>query len=262
MTSSITARFRDVASRMLVRGLRQLARWGGAKTPPGGWRDALPRKFRRTRSVKRSRVAARDREWRETRDALIRLLVWLPLGLCAFLFILQWQTPERLTLQRLRAHAATNDTSFKVVAAQLRRASDYANLSFHELSGFDFTITPDAIDERTNPAIASARTVEQIPNSVKRWDGQLVAIQGFMLPLKLQRGLAVEWLLCRDQSDCCFGKTPRMNHWVLVRSPEGVKPKLGQPVTCSGTLRVGEMRDNGFLTSIYRMDAEDARIKE
>lgn len=41
-----------------------------------------------------------------------------------------------------------------------------------------------------------------------------------------------------------------------------VKPVLGQPVTCLGTFYVGEIRDQGFLAGIYRMDALEAHLKE
>ena len=192
----------------------------------------------------------------------MRLCLWLPPGLFGFFLMVQLQTPEQLALHRLRKLATTNATPLPAPPRATLKKQDHSTLTFNELSWFDFTVTPDIYDGRANPASASAQTQEQIPESVRRFDGNAVALQGFMLPLKLRHGKAVEWLLCRDQSDCCFGKTPRMNHWVLVRSPQGVKPKMGQPVTCFGNLRVGEMRDGGFLTGIYQMDAVDARLTE
>lgn len=239
-----------------------MALWCGAKPPPGGWHDVATGASQRVRPIKRSHLAARQRDRRETRGTLIRLLVWLPLLVFAFLFILQWQTPEQMALHRLRFAAATSGMTLANFTDTTRSTQEYVDLPFHELSWFDFTVTQDIFDGRATPSSSSAKTAEQIPDSVRSWDGQPAALDGFMLPLRLERGKAVEWLLCRDQSDCCFGKTPRLNHWVLVRSPQGVKPTLGQPVTCFGTLHIGEMRDNGFLTGIYRMDAVETRLKE
>ena len=36
----------------------------------------------------------------------------------------------------------------------------------------------------------------------------------------------------------------------------GVKPVMDQPVTLMGKLHVGEMRENGYLTGIYRMEGD------
>jgi len=257
LRSNGSSRTRAAIGRLVVRGLRHLARWGGAKPPPGGWRDDSPHAFRPARPLKRTHLAERQRERGESRAALLRLWVWLPLLVFALLFIIQSQTPEHMALHRLRRVAATNSMTLADSRVTPRSMQECAKLSFSELSWFDFTVTADIFDGRADPASASAKTVEQIPDSVKRRDGQAAAIEGFMLPLRLEGGKAVEWLLCRDQADCCFGKTPRLNHWVLVRSLQGVKPKLRQPVTCFGTLRVGEMREDGFLIGIYQMDATD-----
>lgn len=186
-------------------------------------------------------------------------MLWLPLTLFGLFYLVQFQTPEQMALLRLKHLAATNSAT---VAASPLEVRSLSNISFHDLSWFDFSVTQDIYDGRADAASASAHTEEQIPDSVRQLNGSTVTLQGFMLPLKLEKGKAVEWLLCRDQSDYCFGKTPRMNHWVLVRSPQGVKAALGQSVTCEGTLRVGEMRDNGFLTGIYSMDAVDTHLTD
>ena len=261
--SSMTARLSGTSWRLLVALIRRMALWCGAKPPPGGWRDIGTAAPSRVRPLKRSQIVALRRERRETFRVLSRvvpLVISVALGL--FLLV-QWRTPEQMALQRLKSQTgATNAIASSATQVSKLKPQEYPSVAFDELAGFDFNVTPDTYDGRGNLATASAKVSEQIPDSVKRKDGLPAAVQGFMLPFKLEKGKAVEWLLCRDQSDCCFGKTPRMNHWVLVRSPQGVKPTLGQPVTCSGTLLVGEMRDNGFLTGIYQMDAVDTRLTD
>lgn len=97
----------------------------------------------------------------------------------------------------------------------------------------------------------------RIPESVRALNDRMVGVQGFMLPMKLQRGLVTELLLMRDQSMCCFGVVPRINEWVNVKmSGRGVKPIQDQPVTIYGTIQVGEIYENGYLVTLYSLNGE------
>ncbi len=50
---------------------------------------------------------------------------------------------------------------------------------------------------------------------------------------------------------------PKINEWVSVRmTSKGVKPVMDQAVTLYGKLKVGEIRENGYLVGIYEMDGE------
>jgi hypothetical protein len=84
-----------------------------------------------------------------------------------------------------------------------------------------------------------------------------------MLPLKVEGGLVTELLIMRDQSMCCYGVQPKINEWVSVKMARvGVKPIMDQPVTLFGKLRVGEMRENGYLVGIYALDGEKMEAPE
>ena len=62
---------------------------------------------------------------------------------------------------------------------------------------------------------------------------------------------------------CCYGTTPRINDWVSVRMKnKGVRPTMDMPVTLFGTMRIGEMRENGYLVGIYSMDGEEMEAPE
>ena len=75
--------------------------------------------------------------------------------------------------------------------------------------------------------------------------------------LKVEGGLVTELLIMRDQSMCCYGSVPKINEWVSVKmTSKGVKPVMDQAVTLSGTLKVGAIRENGYLVGIYQMDGE------
>lgn len=62
-----------------------------------------------------------------------------------------------------------------------------------------------------------------VPDSARAMHGRDVLLKGYMYPGSRQRGIT-EFLLCRDQGDCCFGGTPKITDRVLVRlsDPKGI----------------------------------------
>jgi hypothetical protein len=62
-----------------------------------------------------------------------------------------------------------------------------------------------------------------VPDSAREMNGRDVLLKGYMYPGSKQRGIT-EFLLCRDQGDCCFGGQPKITDRVLVRlsDPKGV----------------------------------------
>ncbi len=73
----------------------------------------------------------------------------------------------------------------------------------------------------------------------------------------MNNSLAVEALLMRNQNMCCFGTVPKVNEWIAVAIPgEGTRPVMDEPVTILGRLHVGNIRENGYLVGIYRLEAE------
>jgi hypothetical protein len=131
----------------------------------------------------------------------------------------------------------------------------YASISFDKLASFDYTMPEDL----TEPVADDDGQVykEQIPAPIKALNGQNISLKGFMLPLKVEKSLVTEMLIMRDQSMCCYGTVPKINEWVSVRMEEkGVKPIMDEPVTIFGTLKVGEVLENGYLVGIYEMDGQ------
>ena len=141
---------------------------------------------------------------------------------------------------------------------------DFAIAGFDILSGYNIEISDELLGPVTNDlAAVSAKTEALIPPKVKALDKKRVALKGFMLPLKVEGGLVTEMLVMKDQSMCCYGTVPKIHEWVSIKMTEkGVKPLMDQPVTLFGKLHVGEMRENGYLTGIYRMDGEKMAAPE
>lgn len=134
---------------------------------------------------------------------------------------------------------------------------DYLSVGFDQLASYTFEVTDELLEAKGDPAELTAKTNQQIPETIRKLSDQPVAVKGYMLPLKVEQGAVTEFLLMRDQSMCCFGTVPKINEWVSVKTiGKGVKPVMDEPVTIFGKLHVGEMRENGYLVGIYRMDGE------
>lgn len=130
-------------------------------------------------------------------------------------------------------------------------------LSFQTLSDFDMHLKKELAEGGAGSSEAATEIRHQIPANIQMLDGKKAVIQGFLLPVKMNNGLAVEFLLLRNQSMCCYGVPPRINEWITVRmTGKGVKPLMDQPIAVVGTLHVRPTQENGFLASIYDMDGD------
>jgi len=134
-------------------------------------------------------------------------------------------------------------------------AASYLAVGFDRLSDFEFD--PAKVTANSDAGVIATGD-ELIPPTIRRLDGQKVAISGFMLPLKTEDGVVTDLLLMRTQMSCCFGGTPNLNEWVVVRSSKknGIKSLMDTVVTISGTLKVGTMIEGGMISGIYGLEAD------
>ena len=140
------------------------------------------------------------------------------------------------------------------------RAADTLPAGGYEAVGLDrlasYTFTPPDYDP-TVPNAKPPSGADQIPARIKALDLQKVAVTGYMLPTKMDKGLVVEFLLVKDPMMCCYGVMPRINEWVVVKMVgAGVKALMDIPITFDGRLRVGEMYENGYLTGVYLLEGD------
>jgi hypothetical protein len=130
-------------------------------------------------------------------------------------------------------------------------------VSFQTLSGFDMHLRKELAEGGASSSEATVEVRRQIPANVRMLDGKKIVIQGFLLPVKMDNGLAVEFLLMRNQSMCCYGVPPKINEWITVRmNGKGAKPLMDQPIAVVGILHVRPIQENGFLASIYEIDGD------
>lgn len=151
-------------------------------------------------------------------------------------------------------NSAANLDISKLEKITVGEGRQYFTVGFDYLSGFEYAM-PD--ESSTNKTATAETPKDQIPKPVRSLNNQRIALKGFMLPLKVEGGLITELLVMRDQSMCCYGAVPKINEWVSVKmTSKGVKPIMDQAVTIYGTLKVGEIRENGYLVGIYEMDGD------
>jgi hypothetical protein len=132
-------------------------------------------------------------------------------------------------------------------AAEPAKADGYENVGFDRLAAFAYT----------PPETENAKPTDQIPAAIKALDQRKVAVTGFMLPTKMDKGLVKEFLLVKDAMMCCYGVMPKVNEWIVVKmNGAGVKPLMDLPITFEGKLRVGEMYENGYLTGVYLLEGD------
>ena len=132
--------------------------------------------------------------------------------------------------------------------------------SFAMLSGFKCDTYTEIEPPHRYPVV---KLRDRIPDYIRPIDGRRVAVTGFMLPLRTSAKGCTDLLLVRDQASCCFGATPKMNHWIRVTAPDpGLRVVTGRPITVLGTLRVGPFVENGSITSIYEMSGDRLELPD
>lgn len=100
-----------------------------------------------------------------------------------------------------------------------------------------------------------------LPSTVTSLDGAKVAVDGYMLVLERDDDRRIRaFLLLESLWGCCFARTPAIHEGIAVRmtTPRGITGHEG-PITVLGTLAVGEEREEGEVTSVYRLQAADVK---
>jgi hypothetical protein len=129
-------------------------------------------------------------------------------------------------------------------------------VGFDKLAAFEYTLV-DAATGASEAEMEASRAKDQIPRWIRLYDKQKIALTGFMLPLVVENGLVRKLIMMRDVTTCCFGNVPNMNEYVIVTMKgEGIKPLQDVPVVLTGTFKISEIYEGGYLTSIFQMDGE------
>jgi hypothetical protein len=100
-------------------------------------------------------------------------------------------------------------------------------------------------------------TRDLLPARVTALERQPVRIRGYILPSFQQTGLT-QFVLVRDNQECCFGPGAALHDCVVVRMRPGRTASFSiRPVAVAGTFRVDELRGpDGKHLAIYALDGD------
>ena len=93
-----------------------------------------------------------------------------------------------------------------------------------------------------------------LPAQVTALDGKDVMAWGYLLYLEEDQFLLVESLW-----SCCFGRPPDIHEAIVVRGDPSLRRMESQGVRVYGRFEASEEREEGHVTSLYRLDAEHVR---
>ena len=89
-----------------------------------------------------------------------------------------------------------------------------------------------------------------LPPEIKALDGKEVKAWGYLIQLE-----ADQYLLVQSLWSCCFGQPPDINEAVVVRTHSDVSQYESQGAQVYGRFEASESYEEGFVTSLYRLDA-------
>ncbi len=99
----------------------------------------------------------------------------------------------------------------------------------------------------------------EVPPDLKALDRTNVGLPGFMLTLGDTQNIR-EFVLVESLWGCCFGTVPAVNQTLLVRlAPNETVEYTAAPIVVTGVMEVGEEKQGGFVTSLYRI--ADAKVR-
>jgi len=96
-----------------------------------------------------------------------------------------------------------------------------------------------------------------IPETITKLDGRRVEMVAYMMPLteidKIKEFLLVPYLW-----GCCYGEPPAVNHMVVAQMTGGKTAKFSSDeIKVRGIFHCGEVREDGDLVGLYRIEVED-----
>ena len=101
---------------------------------------------------------------------------------------------------------------------------------------------------------------EMLTDAIEELVGKHIRIRGYILPTAQKRGLK-QFVLVRDNQECCFGQGAALFDCILVEMAEGKTAEFTiRPVAVAGTFDVHEFLgpDDRHL-AIYHLEAESAK---
>lgn len=135
------------------------------------------------------------------------------------------------------------------VAANLRAADSETKTKDVTFDDIKFDIKKDAPFKR-----------EMLTDKIEKLSGSAVKIRGYILPSFQQKGIK-QFVLVRDNMECCFGPGAALYDCILVEMAEGKSASFTvRPVSVEGKFEISEfVGPDGKPLAIYRMVGEEVK---
>ena len=123
------------------------------------------------------------------------------------------------------------------------KAGQVTDLLIKDLGNFDYDIEKGG----------------NIPADIKALHGTKFRTRGYMIPLD-QADSITEFALVPSLFACCFGQPPQIQHTLVVHCPKGKAVSyFPDEISVEGILKVEEKKDDGYIISIFEIDASSVK---
>lgn len=144
-------------------------------------------------------------------------------------------------------------------------ADGYRELTFEHFNDFVYTPPAGASINMTMPPVPAdlgQPFEERIPEQIRELDGQKIAVLGFLIPLEGSMGAMTSFVLVRNMMICCYGVEPKINEWIMAEASDKQKLRfqMNVPVLLRGVLKIDEVIEEGFVVSLFEMEAHDLEV--
>ena len=98
-----------------------------------------------------------------------------------------------------------------------------------------------------------------IPADILALTGSKLRVRGYMIPMDQAENIS-QFALVPSLFSCCFGQPPQIQHTIVVSTPKGkAVTYCPDEIIVEGTLSVKEKKDDGYIVSIFDMEASSVR---
>ncbi|HEX3599755.1 MAG TPA: DUF3299 domain-containing protein [Lacipirellulaceae bacterium] len=98
-----------------------------------------------------------------------------------------------------------------------------------------------------------------LTKGIEEMDGHKIRIRGYILPTPQKHGIK-EFVLVRDNQECCFGPGAALYDCILVQMKRGNSADFTiRPIAVEGTFNVHVTELGGKQLAVYQMDGDAAQ---
>jgi hypothetical protein len=111
-------------------------------------------------------------------------------------------------------------------------------------------------DLRFDMTVGETFRRSMLTKEIEALGGQRIRIRGYILPTPQRSGIK-QFVLVRDNQECCFGPGAALYDCILVELKPGKSAEYSiRPVAVDGTFNIREFVLGGKHMAIYQMDAD------